>query len=171
MILYPSPQLYSLTLFCTHSVAGAIWYTILLLGFSGKSLMWERWYGRSTIQDGWHSVCWKQAALAFLWVPGAAWNLISTTKCSNTLSVHKSLPGALGFHIYKSPQFAACLDFSQQFALKGGLLLKGCHFIIPVSMQSEITNGFTTDIRILLSVGLGLARCSSGGRLIAFLRA
>lgn len=71
-----------------------------------------------------------------------------------------------------SPQFAACLDSSQQFALKGGLPLKGCHFIIPVSMQSEITYGFTTDIRILLSVGLGLARCSSGGSgLIAFLRA
>lgn len=28
----------------------------------------------------------------------------------------------------------------------------------------KLPMGFMTDVRILLSVGLGLARCSSGGR-------
>lgn len=42
----------------------------------------------------------------------------------------------------KSAQFAARLDPRQQFALQGGLVLKGCHLIIPVSMQGEITYGF-----------------------------
>lgn len=49
----------------------------------------------------------------------------------------------------KSAQFSACLDFHQQFDLQGGLLLKACHSIISVSMQSELPMGFMADRTLL----------------------